>query len=87
MGSYSPPEYDYIVCGAGNAGCVVASRLAEDPNVSVLVIEAGGPKDSVPASDIPAAVAKIFNTDADWQVKNEPSEQLNGRQLPLPRAK
>ncbi|KAF2867318.1 glucose-methanol-choline oxidoreductase-like protein [Massariosphaeria phaeospora] len=79
--------YDYIVCGGGTAGCVLASRLAEDANCSVLLIEAGKPKTEVPASAIPAGVSQILGTDADWNIQSEPCEELNGRRLHLGRGK
>ncbi|KAH7091382.1 putative GMC oxidoreductase [Paraphoma chrysanthemicola] len=79
--------YDYIICGAGTAGCVLARRLAEDAQTTVLVIEAGKPKTDVPASAIPAAVSQILGTDADWNIQSEPCKQLNDRQLHLGRGK
>lgn len=85
MGSQTP-AYDYIICGGGNAGCVLASRLAEDGH-SVLILEAGGPKASVPASNIPAAVSQILGTEADWQIWSEPNKHLNDRKLHLGRGK
>ena len=48
-------QYTHITCSGGTAGCVIAGRLADDPAISILLIEAGGPRDSVPASAIPAA--------------------------------
>jgi len=56
---------DYIVVGAGSAGCVLANRLTEDPTVSVLVLEAG-PRDRSPNIKIPAAFANQFHTKLDW---------------------
>ena len=57
--------FDYIVVGAGSAGCVLANRLTEDPATRVLLIEAGGP-DRSPNIKIPAAFAKQFHTKLDW---------------------
>ena len=57
--------YDYIVIGAGSAGCVVASRLTEDPHTTVLLLEAGGPDDRE-AIHIPVAFGQLFKTDCDW---------------------
>lgn len=69
----SPPlkEYDFIVCGGGSAGCVVASRLSEDPKVSVLLLEAGG-HGLVLDSRVPAACGKLQNTELDWADFAEP---------------
>lgn len=72
---------------AGTAGCVLARRLSEDTNVTVLLIEAGKPKADVPASAIPAAVSQILGTDADWNIQSEPCAELNNRQLHLGRGK
>ena len=63
--------YDYIVIGAGSAGCVLASRLTETPDRSVLLIEAG-PPDRKREIHIPAAFSKLFKTDLDWNFTTEP---------------
>ncbi|XP_015920335.1 glucose dehydrogenase [FAD, quinone] [Parasteatoda tepidariorum] len=65
-------EYDYIVVGAGSAGAVMANRLSEDPNVKVLVIEAGGKENLV--TDIPLAAAMLQQTPVDWAYQTEPQE-------------
>lgn len=57
--------YDYIIIGAGSAGCVVASRLTEDPEVKVLLLEAGGPDDK-PEIQIPFALTKLLQSEVDW---------------------
>lgn len=79
--------YDYVICGGGTAGCVLAGRLAEDPGLSILLVEAGPPNEKVPASAIPPSIAQIIGTEADWNIKSEPSPQLNGRQLNLHRGR
>jgi choline dehydrogenase len=78
--------YDYIVIGAGSAGCVVASRLTEDPNTTVLLLEAGGPDDREEIH-IPVAFAKLFKTECDWGYYTEPQPHLNNRRLFWPRGK
>jgi choline dehydrogenase len=78
--------YDYIVIGAGSAGCVLASRLTERPEISVLLLEAG-PPDRKREIHIPAAFSKLFRTEVDWNFSTEPQEHLNGRSLYWPRGK
>jgi choline dehydrogenase len=78
--------YDYIIIGAGSAGCVLANRLSEDLAVSVLLIEAGGP-DKKPEIHIPAAYSKLNRTDVDWAYETEPQEHVLNRRIFLPRGK
>ncbi len=78
--------YDYIVIGAGSAGCVLASRLSESRDTSVLLIEAG-PVDHKREIHIPAAFSKLFKTPVDWNFTTEPQEHLNRRCLYWPRGK
>jgi choline dehydrogenase len=78
--------YDYIIVGAGSAGCVLAARLTEDLHTRVLLLEAGGP-DSAPEIHIPAAFSKLFKTAADWNYSTEPETQLHNRKLYWPRGK
>jgi choline dehydrogenase len=77
---------DYVVVGAGSAGCVLAARLTEDPSVDVLLLEAGG-KDSKREIGIPAAFSKLFRSDVDWNYDTEPEENLAGRSVYWPRGK
>jgi choline dehydrogenase len=77
---------DYIIVGAGSAGCVLANRLSEDPKTTVLLLEAGGP-DTKQEIHIPAAFAKLFNTTCDWAYHTEPQTHLNNRALYWPRGK
>lgn len=67
-------EFDFIVVGAGSSGCVLANRLSEVKNATVLLIEAGGP-DSNPDIHIPLAYAKLQMSDVDWQYKTSPQKQ------------
>ena len=78
--------YDYVVVGAGSSGCVVANRLTEDPDVSVLLLEAGG-RDDLPAIHDPRAFAQLFKTSVDWAYVTAPEPGLNGRAINWPRGK
>ncbi|MGZ6644519.1 MAG: GMC family oxidoreductase [Solirubrobacteraceae bacterium] len=77
---------DYVIVGAGSAGCVLAARLSEDPSVSVLVLEAGGSARH-PNIAIPAAFAKQFRTRLDWDFATEPEPHCDGRSIYVPRGK
>ncbi|MFQ3265436.1 MAG: choline dehydrogenase, partial [Colwellia sp.] len=80
-------KFDYIIVGAGSAGCVVAARLSEDPNVSVCVLEAGGPDKSV-FIHAPIGLAAMLPTKLNnWAFKTIPQAGLNGRQGYQPRGK
>lgn len=75
-------EYDYIVCGSGSSGSVVARRLAENRNATVLLVEAGG-SDDVPSVTNPTAWLANLGTERDWGFVAEPNPHLNGRAMPL----
>ncbi|HEY3924108.1 MAG TPA: GMC family oxidoreductase N-terminal domain-containing protein [Acidothermaceae bacterium] len=79
-------SYDYVIVGAGSAGCVVASRLTEDPAVSVVLIEAGG-SDTAEEIQLPIAWTDLFKGPYDWDLDSEPEPGLNGRRIYLPRGK
>lgn len=78
--------YDYVIVGAGSAGCVLANRLTENPAVSVLLLESGGP-DTAQEFRIPAAFGKLFKSTSDWSYYTEEQEQLKQRKLYMPRGK
>ncbi len=77
---------DYVIVGAGSAGCVLANRLTEDPDVRVLLLEAGG-RDRSPNIKIPLAFPKQFHTKLDWDYATEPEPYCDDRELYIPRGK
>lgn len=79
-------EADYVVVGAGSAGAALAARLSEDPNVSVLLLEAGGP-DRALELHVPAAFSKLFRGAYDWNYDTVPQPGLEGRTVYWPRGK
>lgn len=79
-------NYDYIIIGAGSAGCVLANRLSADPANQVLLLEAGV-KDSSPLIKIPSAYPKLNRTKIDWAFETEPQEHVLNRKIFLPRGK
>lgn len=78
--------FDYIVIGAGSAGCALAARLSEHPKANVLLIEAG-PPDRKREIHVPAAFSKLYKSEIDWNFSTEPQQHLNGRRLYWPRGK
>jgi choline dehydrogenase-like flavoprotein len=79
-------EFDYVIVGAGSAGCVIANRLSADPSTRVLLLEAGGSDRSINVR-IPAGFPKQFRTDLDWGYVSEPEPNLIGRSMYLPRGR
>jgi choline dehydrogenase len=78
--------FDYVIVGAGSAGCVLANRLSQNPGTKVLLLEAGGP-DRAKEIRIPAAFNKLFKTPNDWAYYTEEQRRLNNRRLFWPRGK
>jgi choline dehydrogenase len=79
--------FDYVIVGAGSAGCVLANRLSEDPAVTVALIEAGG-RDRNPWIHIPAGYYRNFSNPAiTWQFGSGPEPHLDGRTIPWPRGR
>src|SRR6476660_8119620 len=75
-------QYDFIICGSGSSGSVVARRLAENPDVSVLLLEAGG-SDDVPSVTEAARWLENLGTERDWNFVAQPNSHLKGRSIPL----
>ncbi len=80
-------SYDYVIVGAGSAGCVLANRLSEDPGVRVLLLEAGG-RDWHPYIHMPLAMRKLSpHPRLNWNFATEPEPRCNGRRIAIPRGK
>src|SRR5258707_1081290 len=80
--SYVKPHYEFIVCGAGSSGSVVARRLAENGKVSVLLLEAGG-SDDMPNITAAGQWPQNLGSECDWAFVAQPNPHLNGRSIPL----
>ena len=78
--------YDYVIVGAGSAGCVLAARLTEDPDTSVLLLEAG-PPDSNQNIHVPLGYLQLARTEIDWDYSSAPEPNCNGRRVSLPRGR
>lgn len=75
-------EYDYIICGSGTSGSVVARRLAQNPDITVLLLEAGGSDDVASVSDASVWFTNL-GSERDWQFQAQPNPHLNDRAIPL----
>ena len=78
--------YDYVIVGAGSAGCVLANRLTADGGTEVLLLEAGKP-DEKREIGVPAACSELWKSSVDWEYYTEPQAELNDRELYWPRGK
>nr|AIS85770.1 choline dehydrogenase [Verrucosispora sp. MS100047] len=79
-------EFDYVVVGAGSAGCAVAARLSEDPTVTVALLEAGGPDDH-PDIRVPLGALELIGSELDWDFGTLPQPHLGGREVRWPRGR
>jgi choline dehydrogenase len=79
-------QFDYVIVGAGSAGCVLANRLSQDPSVTVAIVEAG-PRDRSLNMRIPPAFPKLFHTKYDWDLATAAQPELKARELYWPRGK
>uniref|UniRef100_UPI0015C6873E GMC family oxidoreductase n=1 Tax=Crenothrix polyspora TaxID=360316 RepID=UPI0015C6873E len=80
------PIFDYIIVGAGSAGCVLANRLSEDSNCRVLLLEAGG-EDDATAICTPALFSQLQDSPYDWGDRTQPQPHLQGRRIYIPQGK
>ena len=87
MASAAARKFDYVIVGAGSAGCVLANRLTQDPQVAVLLLEAGGASSGM-FKDMPMAFPKyVLRRDLNWNFESEPEPYLHGRRIEVPRGK
>ena len=86
MTSTERETFDYIIVGAGSAGAALAGRLSEDPDVSVLLLEAGGP-DTEQNIHVPIAFSQLFKSGVDWNYHTEKQPAIGGRSVYWPRGK
>lgn len=86
MTAINGQSYDYVIVGAGSAGCVLANRLSADGDSEVLLLEAGEPN-TKREIDVPAAFPELFKSSVDWEYYTEPQTELNDRALYWPRGK
>ena len=84
--TYPRRVHDVVIVGAGTAGCVLASRLTEDPDLSVLLLEAG-PRSRKLEIKIPAAFSRLYRTEVDWGDSTTPQTKLDGREIVFPRGR
>jgi choline dehydrogenase len=90
MQENAPPtigDFDYVIVGAGSAGCVLANRLSADPNVRVLLLEAGGKDNNIWIKVPLGLIYLIGNPRTDWCYQTEPEPTCNGRRIPVPRGR
>ncbi|EMD36325.1 hypothetical protein CERSUDRAFT_84404 [Gelatoporia subvermispora B] len=82
-------QYDYVIVGGGTAGCVIASRLSEDPNVRVLILEAGRGHNSglLDLTHLPIGFLQLYRTEVDWNFETIPQAHADNRQVYFPRGK
>ncbi|MEC4881185.1 MAG: GMC family oxidoreductase N-terminal domain-containing protein [Scytonema sp. PMC 1070.18] len=79
-------KHDYVVIGAGSAGCVIANRLTEDSDTTVLLLEAGSPP-NLPEHQVPLGWIKLWGTEVDWAYSTEEEPYINNRKIYCPRGK